>query len=317
MTVSRRRIIAIMAATALSPKAALASPDTVRWSGVAMGASASLTITGLPRSEANRLIVMARSEIERLETIFSLYREDSVLAKLNRDGLVKAPSLDLVQLLSQVSSIHNATGGLFDPSIQPLWVLHAASSGRPDPTTLEAVRQRIGWHHVDIRSNAISFKRAGMALTLNGIAQGYVTDRIADLLRAQGLRNVLVNVGEIAAIGGRGPGTPWRVGLSEAGDGAPEEEVALYDMAIATSAPLGTTLNAKGTAGHILDPGNGQSQSGWRRVSVIHRSATIADGLSTAFTLMDRNQIGTTLASYPRTRLIAVDNGGLRFTHKT
>ena len=62
-------------------------------------------------------------------------------------------------------------------------------------------------------------------------------------------------------------------------------------MSIATSSPHGTVLDADGRVGHIVDPLGEGAPPQWRRVSVIHPSAAMADGLSTAFCLMDRADI--------------------------
>ena len=50
----------------------------------------------------------------------------------------------------------------------------------------------------------MSLVKHGAAITLNGIAQGYATDRVVDVLRARGLSTTLVNMGEIRALGARG-----------------------------------------------------------------------------------------------------------------
>ncbi|MEZ5810149.1 MAG: FAD:protein FMN transferase [Rhizobiaceae bacterium] len=313
MNLTRRRFIAIAAAATVLPGTmteAIAKPRY--WTGQAMGARASLTILGLDQRDFRRLTDMVRREIARLERMFSLYLPDSDLVRLNSAGRHDNPPADLVRLLSLAGSIHRATGGMFDPTVQPLWLALAASSGAPAPAVVGHARNLIGFEHVEIEPDAIRFRKAGMAMTLNGIAQGYATDRVAAMLRGEGLSNVLVSVGEIAALGVPEPGRPWRVGISETEDGAAEEQIALTDMAIATSAPAGMRFGVDGNCGHILDPAKGASVTGWRRVSVIHPSAAVADGLSTAFCGMSRRAIIRSLARYPGGRSIAVDRSGNR-----
>lgn len=50
--------------------------------------------------------------------------------------------------------------------------------------------------------------------TLNDIAQGFIADRIVDLLHVGGVKSTLANIGEIRALGGRPDGSPWRVGIA-------------------------------------------------------------------------------------------------------
>lgn len=317
MTVSRRRLIAISAAAILAPQCSYgAMPQLRRWTSTAMGAQVSLSVSGLTSGAFAGLVASVSAEIARLETIFSLYKTDSILAGLNRSGRIDHPPVDFIQLLSLAGTINHATLGAFDPTIQPLWQLYANTAGKPDEDQLSFVRNATGWRHLHFDSNRVSFARPGMALTLNGIAQGYVTDRVAALIRNMGLQNVLVSMGEIMAMGERMPGKPWRVGIAEKEDGTPEEAVDLQDRAIATSAPRGM-LFGNGNAGHILNPLDGKPASNWRRIYVTNRSAAIADGLSTAFCVMDCPGIETSLQLFPGSSLVAVDAEARRITARS
>src|SRR5699024_9464578 len=128
--------------------------------------------------------------------------------------------------------------------------------------------------------------RPGMALTLNGIAQGYATDRIAEMLRVEGLDNIFVDAGEFRALGGMPGGGDWPVTL-ESGP-----EITLNDRALATSAPLGTTFDQEGRIGHILDPRTGGPvKAPWRSISVSAKSAALADALATACCLAETREM--------------------------
>ena len=126
-----------------------------------------------------------------------------------------------------------------------------------------------------------------MGLTLNGIAQGYIADRVAALLEAEGLTDILIDTGEHRALGQMPGGGGWPVTLAQGGS------VALRDRALATSAPLGTVFDGAGRYGHILDPRTGEPAAPvWRAVSITAPSAALADALSTAACLMpDRGAI--------------------------
>ncbi len=318
MRFSRRRFMTISAAagaSALLSGRVFAGTGTVRWSGVAMGASVSLSIAGITPGRAEKLIGDMRAEIERLEAIFSLYRADSAIMRLNRAGVLEAPPFDLLTLLSTANAIHESTGGAFDPTVQPVWALLAETGGKPGTAAVERVRSLVGWPGVHVGADRISFAKPGMAITLNGIAQGYATDRVASLLKAAGLDNVLVSIGEIAALGRLSAHEPWRVGIAEHGDGPPEERITLENAAIATTAPMGTVLDAHGKIGHVVDPRADHAGVTWRRVSVIHGSAAIADGLSTGFALLSAAQIADSLKRFPGSEVKAVAADGSRLQH--
>ncbi len=140
-----------------------------------------------------------------------------------------------------------------------------------------------------------------MALTLNGIAQGYITDRIVDLLRAGGIESSLVDMGEIRVLGARPDATPWRVGLANAVAGAQLSPAVLeiVDKAVATSSPDGFRFDPAGHFGHLLDPRTGLSSARWRNVTVVAPDAATADALSTAFSLMEAGMVAAAKESHP------------------
>ncbi len=306
---SRRRFITIAAATAAVaalPGAALARVPVASWRGIALGAGASMTLAGIAPADAVGIFRRMEAELNRLENIFSLYRAGSALVQLNQTGRLEHPPAELLEVLSRSNTIHTATGGAFDPSVQPLWRLYAkAAVNKATPTAamLGAAKQRVGWASVRFDTGFVAFDKPGMALTLNGIAQGYVTDRITDLLRAQGLRRVLVDMGEIHALGQRPDGGPWRAGLRNPDGGVLAHPVPLSDRALATSAPMATVLDPAGRIGHIFNPLTGRPGGLWRQVSVSANSAALADGLATAFCLMERAKINRAAAAFPGVRV--------------
>lgn len=308
---SRRRFLAISAAVVgvgLTPGIGQAGLPLHRWRGIALGAKAEIRLYHPDVAVAEDLLASAEAEIRRLEAIFSLYQTDSALARLNRDGWITAPPLDLVELLGLSGQIYRASDGAFDPSIQPLWQLYAehyaAANGGPQSTldsdSIETVRARTGFHHVAIAADEIRFARPGMALTLNGIAQGFITDRVAKLLRDGGMSDILVDLGEIRASGSDVSGEGWAVGLDPSHtEGSGAERVLLRDRAVASSACLGTTFDADGRIGHILDPRTGKpARSNFSGASVVASSAALADGLSTAALVCEREAFTALLKAF-------------------
>ena len=140
-----------------------------------------------------------------------------------------------------------------------------------------------------------------MQLTFNGIAQGHAADRVAALMRDEGFTDVLIDMGEIAALGQRPAGGGWTVGIAKP-DGTITGHATLSDRAMATSSPTGTLIG-QGLP-HILSPKGGSPL--WSIASVSAPRAALADALSTAFCLMDRSAIDAALAQFPDARLEAL-----------
>jgi thiamine biosynthesis lipoprotein len=274
-----------------------------QWRGVALGARASIT---LRHRDAERIISACRAEIDRLEDIFSLYRTGSALSRLNATGCLANPPFEMLELLGLCRAIHAATSGLFDPTIQPLWAVYAESyahGAAPNAAAIDAALSSVGWNGLRVTANSVEFAHERMALTLNGIAQGYIADRVANLLRVEGLTEVLVNTGEFHALGGHPDGGGWPIMLDD-GLERPAGQLDLREMAMASSAPLGTIFDREGRVGHILHPVTGfPAASRWRLVSVVARTAALADGLTTAMCLMSREEIDQALGNFPNARL--------------
>lgn len=294
---NRRRLIAISAAAAgclaLPSSLRAGIPEAVTWRGRALGAAATIELYHPDRGTAERLAHEAAAEVTRLERIFSLYTADSALARLNRDGALSPAPPELVELLSACQHFHDLTGGAFDPSVQPLWALYRAHFARPgaDPAgptrdDIARARAKVGFEAVVIGPDRIVLSRRGMALTLNGIAQGYITDRVVEILRRGGMEHSLVDLGEARTIKARPDGSPWRVGIADPDDPARViETLEVMDRAVATSGSYGFTFDDQGVFHHLFDPRTGLCPSTYRSVTVISPAATEADALSTALSV--------------------------------
>ena len=296
---TRRRFLSLTAVAAL-PGPARAEGIT-QWHGTALGAEAALY---LDHPNAAAIIARAVAEIARLEAIFSLYRTTSALSVLNATGRLDGPPFELLECLALCAAVHGATQGMFDPTVQPLWQLYAtryAAGQAPEAAEIAATLAHVGWTAVRFDSAAVTLP-AGMALTLNGVAQGFMADKVAQMLAEEGLTDILINTGEFRALGQMPHAGGWPVDLASGG------HVSLSARALATSAPLGTVFDAAGRIGHILNPKTGlPATSRWRSVSISAPSAGLADALSTAACLMpDRQAVLATVSRFAQTRIEAL-----------
>ncbi|MGO4870484.1 MAG: FAD:protein FMN transferase [Roseiarcus sp.] len=298
MQLTRRRFIAITAAAGglpLLPIASARSDSRLRvWSGTALGCDATLQIHHPDAATADRLIAASLAEVERLERIMSLYRPDSALSRLNRDGALEDPPFDLVRVLSESRRYGAISGGAFDVTVQPLWNLYAGHFSRPDASpdgpsddAIAAAVARVGQEALEVDRSRLRFARPGMGVTLNGIGQGYITDRVVELLRAGGVEHALVDMGKTRAIGGHPAGGPWSVGLEDPrAPGTVSERIPLMDRAVATAGGYGTLFDAAGRFNHIFEPWSGRTSWRWLSVSVDAATATESNALSNAFAVM-------------------------------
>ena len=327
---SRRRVIRLAAATsglglaAAIGAVAVRSPSPAvslhRWRGSALGADASVLIHGPDAERAAGLLSLALAEIDRLEKIFSLYRPDSALARLNADGQLPNPPAELVALLERARQWSALSGGAFDVTVQPLWRLYREHFSKPgaDPlgppeSAVAAARALVDFRALEISAERIAFGRPGMAVTLNGIAQGEITDRVAELLRAEGLRHALIDLGEFRALSSHPSGRPWKVGIKD-----PQKsqslltKMPLTDRALATSATTGTRFDPQGRHHHLFDPSAGRPSRGLVSATVIARRARDADAFSTALLASPETLPPETVAHMGIERTLTVDSHGVR-----
>lgn len=242
---------------------------------------------------------MVTTEIERLESIMSLYRPDSALSHLNRQGYLEAAPADLVQVLAQAHSLGELAGGAFDVTVQPLWLVYADhfSAPKADPAgpSLDVIRraaERVDYRGVEVEPSRVRLAHPGMAVTLNGIAQGYITDRIIELLKNEGFEHVLADLGEIRALGRAAPDRPWHADIKNPLAGPPvASKIELEAEALATSGSYGFRFDPEGRFHHLFDPWSGACPQRYTSVSVLAPDASTADALATACNLLSPEAI--------------------------
>nr|CAA04668.1 NirX protein [Paracoccus denitrificans PD1222] len=282
---NRRRFLLLTACAALPGTARAATEE---WQGRAMGADVTLRLHGASPVQARGFFAEAARLLAHVENLFSLHR-DSDLVRLNRDGRLRFPAAGMVELLALSEPAAPPTGGAFDPTVQPLWLARARGE---DEATARALA---GWQAVDWSQAEVRLTRPGMALTFNGLAQGWAADRLAEAAARHDLAELLIDAGEIRALGVR----DWRVGLADAA-GREHRRIRLRDRAVATSSPGGTLIGPHGLP-HIVAPGGGVPL--WDTISVSADSAALADGLSTALCLMPPKAACAAMARLPGCRI--------------
>lgn len=259
-----------------------------------------------------------------MEQVFALYRDDSEVACLNREGRVAAPSQDLLLVLSECCRLSALTEGAFDVTVQPLWDLYARHffggqapvSEGPEPSAVAAALALVGWSEIDFSSRQVALGRPGMGITLNGIAQGYVTDRIVGILHDGGFDRVLTDLGrsELFAIGRHPDNRPWQVGIADPRH--PEKFALVLDLSqgsLCTSGGYGTKFEPSGKYHHLFDTATGASAGHYIGVSVFAPSAMVADALSTALYVTPPGRSRELLADRPgATALVTLPDGLIR-----
>ena len=235
--------------------------------------------------------------LRHIEAQMSLFRPDSALQQLNRDGHLPQPDPDLLRVLQLAQVVAQRSQGAFDASVQPLWAAwqRAQAQGRqPDAGELARARALVGWRGVAVSAAELRLARPGMALTLNGIAQGYAAEAARAVLQRHGIAHALLDTGEWAPMGQAPDGTPWRLGLADPRDDARVLATLLADgraIAVSSDAHLRFGPDPRDDrAHHILDPRTGHSPPHLSAVAVLADSPALADALTKVVFMGDAEQ---------------------------
>lgn len=252
----------------------------------ALGTRVSITALHRDRRTAELALVDAFAEIELVESLMSVYRPESQLSRLNRDGHLAEAHPHLLDVLRSAVELSRRTRGAFDVTVQPLWRVYAEADRQhrlPDEAAVAAARRLVDWKAIRIDRGEVRLALSGAQVTLNGIAQGFAADRAMAALRERGVRHAIVDSGEIGALGSREGDAPWKIGIQH-----PRHEdayvslTALRDRCLATSGDYATRFGADYEYNHLFDPRTGRSPTELASVSVAAASGMQADALSTA-----------------------------------
>jgi thiamine biosynthesis lipoprotein len=259
-----------------------------RESWKAMGSPCELLLFARDADEARRVAASAIADVERLEARYSRYRPDSFLSEINRvaaaGGRIRVDD-ETAALLDYADRCHEESEGLFDITSGVLRRAWRFERGEPpDAALVDALLARVGWHRLVWERPFLSFPVVGLELDFGGIVKEYAVDRAAALCREAGVGSGLVNLGgDLAIIGPRPDGTPWRIGIRHPRNKeALIRTLALQRGALASSGDYERCIVFEGVRyGHILNPRTGWPVRKFASVSVVADLCIVAGSAAT------------------------------------
>lgn len=270
--------------------------------GSTMGTTFAVRVVAADLGEGRlrRLQEAVAGELDRVDERMSTWRPESELSRFNRHQST-APfpvSADTLAVFRQALEISELTGGAFDVTVAPLvdaWGFGPAGrpAAFPDSAEIERLRARVGYRQlaIDAAASTIRKSQASVSADLSALAKGYAVDRVAELLRAEGIDSYLVEVGgEVRARGRSERGDAWRVGIERPAPGPPalQRQLGLRDLALATSGDYRNYFEVDGRRlSHTIDPRSGRPVAhGLASASVIDPLCVRADALATALEVL-------------------------------
>ncbi|GAA4014694.1 FAD:protein FMN transferase [Actimicrobium antarcticum] len=301
-----------------------ASPGTVQRSGpqsfigadLAFGTTITIEVVHDNQREAELAIHDALAAAKQVDRLMTLHRADSQVAILNRTGILQQPDPHVLQVLEAARQLSRLTDGAFDITVQPLWQAFskAAAAGRlPTDDESRTAQALVDWHGVSVSATAqeVALARPGMAITLNGLAQGYAVDLARAALDARGIRHALLDTGEFGARGRSSAQHAWTVGIRDPRDAqAVTSVVPMQGRCVATSGDYQTVFTPDFVHHHIFDPASGDSPVELASVTVMAPTGLQADGLSTALMVVGARQALALVATLADVDVLLIDKRG-------
>jgi thiamine biosynthesis lipoprotein len=242
---------------------------------------------------ASQAIDKAFAEIVRLDAVMSNYRPESDLSRLNRNGHYHAEQVpvDLYRVIEESVKYSEVSGGKFDITVAPLvdlWKATLRGDSVPTQAEQEKLHACVGYEKIElIPPDRVEFHSSCMRIDLGSIGKGYAVDRAVEVLRANGVQNALVDAGQSSIYGmGAPPGrSAWEVHLRDPSNRV-DPVVMLSENSVSTSEQTPPSLLGNETAGHIIDPETGKPLKTKYALSIVAKTGTASDALSTTLLLV-------------------------------
>lgn len=283
-----------MRAVGLSALMVLAScaPNPAFYQGFAIGTSISLT---LPDGPQPRLWEAIQEQLRWLDDTMTIWDRQvpSELMQLNAmagDRRGYEPSAELREVIRLGLEVGRASEGALDITIGPVvkaWGVASDAPRVPDNQELRAALDRVGLQQVQMEGNRVVLLTPGMILDLGAVAKGWMGQRIVEFLRREGVNRAILDLGgNIALLGEKADGSPWRVGIQDPfrARGTYFGILSTGETHVVTSGVYERYFDVGGVRyHHIFDPLSGYPvENELASVTVVHRDGGLADALSTA-----------------------------------
>lgn len=289
-----------------------------------MGTYLDVTLWHAEPEKAKRLIRNAVQEAHRLDEILSNYDPDSAVSRLNQHagaGTMRLP-LELFELLTFAREFSEKTGGIFDVTVGPLmelWRKAAEENRVPSAKRLAQTLAAVGYQNLMLQPpDEAELPRRGMSIDLGGVGKGYAVDRVAKLLRAEGISAALINFGgsSMSAVGAPPGKMGWEIAVQDTA-GRLRGVIYLRDTALSTSGSMGRWWMIDGKKyGHLIHPLSGVPMTEARMATVITPSATQAEALTKPLVLLGKSALPTIEKLLHSEAVVIPENGAPSFTEQ-
>ena len=292
-----------------------------------LGSPFEITVVATDSVQAKLYTDLAILEVKRIENLVSDWIPTTQISQVNQNAGIKPIKVDqeVFDLVERAIKISKLTSGAFDisyASMDKIWKFDGSMKQMPTEEAIKKSVEKVGYQNIILNptDKTIFLKNKGMKLGLGGIAQGYIADKIKEVLQEKGCTSGLVNVsGDINTWGKQPNGQPWTVGIiNPMNKNKVFATFILDDSAVETSGSYEKFVVFNGKRySHIIDPRTGYPASGIVSVSVFAKQTELADALATGIFVLGI-EVGLDLVNQLNgiDCIIVDDKGGVHVSNK-
>ncbi|RXE72000.1 FAD:protein FMN transferase [Muribaculaceae bacterium Isolate-002 (NCI)] len=234
---------------------------------------------------------------KRVEESLSPFLPDSRISRINHNSDMATDGY-IEQVLAESQRVNRLSGGAFDPTVAPLVNLwgfgYSDEGGEPSQEQIDSCLSLVGIADCRIEDGMMIKKSPGTQFNFSAITKGFGIDCIAGMLRDEGVKNYMIEIGgEVALSGVNSRGEKWHIQIdSPASDASGHERLSVIEVTDCCIATSGNYRNYRDTShgriGHTISPSDGKPYTGnVLSATVIAPSTMTADALATALMAMD------------------------------
>lgn len=256
-----------------------------------LGSPFEISVVANDSIKASEYCNLAINEVKRIENLISDWIPTTPISEINKNAGIQPVKVnqEVFDLVERAIKISKLTNGAFDisyASMDKIWKFDGSMKEMPTPEAIKKSVEKIGYQNIilDKENKTIFLKLTGMKLGLGGIGQGYIADKVKELLQSKGCDSGLVNVsGDINTWGKQPNGDLWTVGIvNPMNKNKVFATFPLDNSAVETSGSYEKFVTFNGIRySHIIDPRTGYPATGIVSVSVFAKQTEIADALAT------------------------------------
>lgn len=244
--------------------------------------------------------------LSHIDNSLSGYNKNSLLSRFN-EGNTITPDRLFMDMYAVAYDVFVETEGVVDAASAPLfdiWGFGFANQSLPADEEVMKVRQNCGMSRLKTDMKAAVSEDGTLApadlliaegtlpkLNYNAIAQGYSCDLVASYMYSIGVKNMMVDIGEIFCDGVNPSGRPWTLGIDRPEDGNNDPGAQIQGIFKAPEGPHGIVTSGNYRKfyirdgkkySHSIDPRTGYPvQHTLLSATVVADNATMADAYAT------------------------------------